>query len=63
MENKIVIDPIESQFAKKMFEKRASGESYEQISTWLFQNGFKNKNGGKIAKSTIHSWIQNKFYY
>lgn len=46
-----------------MFQRRAKGESYEQISIWLFQNGFKNKPGGKIAKSTIQSWIQNKFYY
>lgn len=63
IEDRIIIDPIESVFAKKMFEKRANGESYEQIAIWLFENGFKNKNGGKISKSTIHSWIKNKFYY
>ena len=46
-----------------MFEKRANGESYQDIADWLFQNGYKGKHGGKIAKSTIQSWIQNKFYY
>lgn len=63
IEERIIIDPIESAFAKQMFQKRANGESFENISAWLFQHGFKNKNGGKIAKSTIQSWIQNKFYY
>ena len=63
LEERIIIDPIDSQFARKMFEKRANGESYQDIADWLFQNGYKWKNGGKIAKSTIQSWIQNKFYY
>lgn len=53
LEERVIIDPIESQFAQEMFQKRVNGESFEQISTWLFDNGFKNKNGGKIAKSTI----------
>ena len=63
LEERIIIDPIESKFAKEMFEKRAKGESYREISNWLFENGFKNKNGAKISAGTIKQWIQNKFYY
>lgn len=49
LEERIIIDPVESEFAKKMFEKRANGESYRDIANWLFDNGFKNKNGSKIS--------------
>lgn len=29
IEERIIIDPIESEFARQMFQRRANGESYE----------------------------------
>ena len=63
LSERVKIDPVESHFAKKMFELRADGMSYKDIASWLHGNGFKSKNGTKYAPSVIENWIKNKFYY
>lgn len=63
IEKRVVIDPLESRFARKMFEKRVEGESFEKIAKWLYVNGYKSSTGGVINSSTIEGWVKNKFYY
>lgn len=63
LEQRIIFDETEKLFAKKMFELRAEGKSFAEISRFLDENGFKNKNGKPYATSTLQQWISNKFYY
>lgn len=63
IEERIIIDEKEARFAKKMFELRAEGKSFAEISRFLAENGFVTKTGKPFATSTLQQWIKNKFYY
>lgn len=63
IKDRVIIDPTESRYVKMMFELKASWKTPSEISDWLFLHGFKTKNGQKIAKTTIETWIKNPFYY
>ncbi len=61
---RIDIDPVRAPFIKKIFEMSASGAySLEMITSQLYSDGFRNKQGKKVVKATIHKILKNTIYY
>lgn len=60
---KLVIDEDEATMVRELFELYATGEySMKQIETLLWQRGYRNHNGNKIAHTTISGMISNPKY-
>lgn len=60
----IVPDPQRAPFIKKAFEWRASEDiSVRELSRRLYEEGFRNRNGGRFARSAFHKLLRNPFYY
>lgn len=61
---KIAVDKIKSKYIIKAFNLYVSGDhSLKEISTILFNEGFRTKRGQKVYKSVIHRILTNPFYY
>lgn len=60
---KLVINEKEAEVVRLMFEKYANeGMGLREISTWLAENDYLNKNGNPYAHSTIRNVIRNVKY-
>lgn len=60
---KLVIDEDEATMVRELFELYATGEySMKQIETLLWQRGYRNHNGNKIAHTTMSGMISNPKY-
>ena len=61
---RIDIDPVRARYIHKIFEMAASGSySLEMIADKLYADGFRNKQGKKVVKATIHKILKNTIYY
>ena len=57
------IDPVKSKIIKKAFKKFGDGEwNQTQVAQYLFENGFKRKNGKVLSLNNIVRFLTNKFY-
>ena len=59
---KFVINKIESEVVKKIFDEYASGTKISQIEQWLAANNIKNRNGRIMPYNTIISMLKNPKY-
>ena len=60
---RLVIDELQAQMVKELFELYASGQySMKQIETIFWQKGYRNHNGKKIAHTTMSNMIANPKY-
>ena len=62
-QKRLVIDETEAPMVRELFELYATGEySMKQIETLLWNRGYRNLNGNKIAHSTMANMIANPKY-
>lgn len=60
----IVVDPVQAPYVTKMFELYATGlYSFQQLADLLFEQGLRNRRGGKIFGGHIQRIINNTIYY
>ncbi len=57
------IDPVKSKTIKKAFKKFGQGDwNQTQVAQYLFENGFKRKNGKVLSLNNIVRFLTNRFY-
>lgn len=60
----LIFDEQRAPYIVKAFELYSTGlYSLQQVADKLFEEGFRNKGGGKVMKGKIHAILQNTFYY
>ncbi len=58
-----VVDQTKAPFIKRMFELYATSEySVKKLTEVMYQEGMRNANGNRIAKSRIHEYLSDPFY-
>ncbi len=58
-----IIDETKAPFIRRMFELYATGEySIKKLTEMMYQEGLRNANGHRIAKSRIHEYLSDPFY-
>lgn len=59
-----IVDKEKSALAIKMFELFDTGNySIKALFEFMYKEGLRNRNGGKIGKSRMHQLLSNPFYY
>ncbi|MDD9912308.1 MAG: recombinase family protein, partial [Alphaproteobacteria bacterium] len=60
----IIVDPVRGPIIKRIFEEYATGQyTMSDMARKAQQWGLRSKKNNKIAKSVIHTLLQNPFYY
>ena len=57
------IDPMQSQYVKRMFELYSEGnQSVKTLRDLLYKEGFRSREGKQVSTSQIHNMLRDKFY-
>ena len=61
-DKKLIINDIEAQIVRKIFEMRAAGSGYMDIINTMNANGWKTKSGNAFGKNSLYDILCNKKY-
>jgi len=61
-DKKLILNPIEAEIVKSIFEMAATGEGYGHIIKKLNDSGARTKNGKPFGKNSIHDILKNEKY-
>lgn len=62
VDKRLVPDPIEADAVRKMYNMIIMGYSYKEISHWMFEQGFRNRNGKPYNASMLNRLFRSKRY-
>lgn len=59
----LVVNPVEAEAVRKVFELREEGKAHRKIADDLDEMGYKTRKGAKISHSTVRWILENKDFY